>query len=270
MRDIKSECDFFTIEKITHTVIIHFNDCPLFCGLDLNLKGSFLDCLDDISKDENIRTVLLFGPPSQKGCERFFHACQKKQTPINENYPFKRLQTAINQYVTKIINLNKIVVHVEQRNSIPLFMDLGLACDYKIICDDAFFHLQNIELGLLPRGGEIFILNKMLGYKKALSIFLFEEKISAKGAFDIGLVDRVVPFNKLKDAAFQIADEISKKPSYIIAGIKRMLNRCNQGLQSYMEYENKVYSKIVHTKNFHEKIKLYSWGQTCKMHDKLR
>jgi len=60
------------------------------------------------------------------------------------------------------VNLNKIVVHADGGRVIPLFMNVSLACDYRIVADNTVFQNPCIELGLAPKGGSGFFLSKML------------------------------------------------------------------------------------------------------------
>jgi 2-(1,2-epoxy-1,2-dihydrophenyl)acetyl-CoA isomerase len=258
---IPSINDFFTLEKkASHTIIIRLNDCPFHYGADLTAKDNFLKGFDLISRDEDVKTVLLFGPETQNGCDRFFEACRQSPSSGQENVSFERLQNAVSQYVTKIAGLNKIVVHIDPRKSIPLFMNLGLCCDYRIVCDQASFHSRNLEMGYLPKGGEIYFLNRIIGFKKTLNIFLFGKEISALKALHMGFVDEVVPFNKLEDAALDVASQISKKPSYILAGIKSMMNQPDKGIADSLEQEKNLCSMLISSKKFRKEVEVCHWN----------
>lgn len=69
--DIVTAYDFFTIKKSNHTVVIRFNECPFYSGMDLDAKNDLLECLNQISMDEDVKAVLLIGSSSQKGIEKF-------------------------------------------------------------------------------------------------------------------------------------------------------------------------------------------------------
>jgi 2-(1,2-epoxy-1,2-dihydrophenyl)acetyl-CoA isomerase len=245
---------FFDMEKAYGMAIIRLQECPFYYGTDLGAKDNFLKCLETISKDEDIKTVLLFGPPEHKGCERFFIACQQIGSGAGTNFIFEQLQNAVSQYVMKIVGLNKIVIHIDQRKSIPLFMNIGLACDYRIVCEETSFQTRNLEMGFLPKGGEIFFLNKIIGLTKTMEIFLLGKEISAKEALDMGLVNEIVPFDKLKDAALHAASEIAKKPSYVLSAIKRLANHTNEGLHAHLEYEKQIVTLLVTSKKFQDRI----------------
>ncbi|MFH0729758.1 MAG: enoyl-CoA hydratase/isomerase family protein [Pseudomonadota bacterium] len=251
---------FFTMEKVFSSAIIRLHECPFYYGTDLKAKENFLRCFDNIAKDEEIKTILLFGPPEHKGCERFFDECQKVEPYARGNFIFEQLQNAVSQYVMKIAGLNKIVIHIDQRKSIPLFMNIGLACDYRIVCEETTFHTRNLEMGFLPKGGEIFFLHRIIGFKKMMEIFLLGKVISAKEALDMGLVNEIVSFKELKNAAFQAASEMAKKPSYVLSTIKRLANSSNEGLYANLEYEKEIFTLLVTSKKFQDRITACSWN----------
>lgn len=260
MRENIPNSGFFSLEKASSTVIIRFLECPFFYGADLEAKTHLLKCIDEISRDEDLKVVLLFSAPESKGCESFFNICRNTIFSDAEKFAFERMQNAVSQYIMKIVNINKIVIHVDFRKSIPLFMNLGLACNYRIICDEAVFHTKNSEIGLLPKGGEIYFLNKIIGVKNTSEIFLLGKEKSAKEALAIGLVNEVVPFEKLENASFRVANEISKKPSYILSAIKKLLNTEFNEIQSSLEFEKQIGSAMVTSKIFHKKIGACSWN----------
>jgi 2-(1,2-epoxy-1,2-dihydrophenyl)acetyl-CoA isomerase len=255
-----SNSGFFSLEKVSCTAIIRFLECPFSYGTDLEAKKQLLKCIDEISRDEDIKVIMLFSASESKGCESFFNICRKIGFSDTDKFAFERMQNAVSQYIMKIVNIDKIVVHVDCRKSIPLFMNLGLACNYRIICDEAVFHTKNTEIGLLPKGGEIYFLNKIIGVKNTSEIFLLGKEISAKEALAIGLVNEAVPFEKLEKASFRVASEISKKPSYILSAIKKLLNTEVREIQSTLEFEKQIGSLMVISKKFHKKIGACSWN----------
>jgi len=78
------------------------------------------------------------------------------------------------------MELNKIVVHADSGEVIPLFLKVNLACDYRVVAENTVFRNPCLELGLDPKGGGGFFLSKMLGRSKALEVLLYEGDIPAK------------------------------------------------------------------------------------------
>ena len=71
--------------------------------------------------------------------------------------------------------------------------ELALACDMRIASDRASFGQPEINLGIIPGGGGTQRLTRLVGEGKAMELILTGDIIDAQTAFNIGLVNMVVP-----------------------------------------------------------------------------
>ncbi len=151
---------------------------------------------------------------------------------------------AVDQFILKIVEMDKIVVHADSGKVIPIFLNVSLACDYRIVANNTVFQNPCLQLGLVPKGGGAFFLSKMLGLSKASELMLSEREVTAEEALRLGLVNEVVPFEKLEEATLKIAREFARKPSSTLLGVKRLLNYSIKDLADYLELENRVLLRI--------------------------
>src|SRR5215204_4862178 len=85
--------------------------------------------------------------------------------------------------------------------------ELALACDIRVASETASFgHLE-----IIPGGGGTQRLTRLVGEGKAMEMILTGEIIDARTAFDIGLVNHVVPADQLETKTMEIAKRISEK-----------------------------------------------------------
>jgi enoyl-CoA hydratase/carnithine racemase len=97
----------------------------------------------------------------------------------------------------------------------------------------------------VPKGGGAFFLSKILGAGGACRIMLSEEDITAGEALKLGLVDEIVAFNELRDAAFKVAEDFARKPSRSLRCCKRLLNFSFKELREYLEFETDELTKMI-------------------------
>ena len=242
--------DFFSAEKTEDILILNFKEKPLARIIDLNGKKLLFDYLDFVSTFDEIKVVLMTGSPVKMGYDefiKFYH--QIIQLEWNQDQ-IERLYNAINQFILKIIGFNKIVIHADSGNIIFLFLNSSLAFDYSIISDNTVFQNPNLQLGLVPKGGGIFFLSKMIGSRKTFELLLSGKDINAQEALRLGIVNKVVPVNDLKKAALSIAQKFAKIPAQYSLGIKKLLNYNINDLKDYLEYENVILRRIIHSENF--------------------
>jgi len=242
--------DFFSTEKTEDILILNFKEKPLARVINLNGKKVLFDYLDFVSTFDDIKVVLMTGSPVKMGYDEFveFYS-QIIQLGWNQDQ-IERLYNAINQFILKIAGFNKMVIHADSGNIILLFMNISLAFDYSIIADNTVFQNPNLKLGLVPKGGGIFFLSKMLGSRKTSEILLSDRDIVATEALKLGIVDKVVPVDELKATAISIAQKFAKIPSQYSSGIKRLLNYNISDLKDYLEYENTILRRVIQSYNF--------------------
>jgi enoyl-CoA hydratase len=101
--------------------------------------------------------------------------------------------------------------------------ELALACDITIASEDAFFGEPELKFGA---GIVAMILPWLVGPKIAKEIILLgEDRIPAARARELGLVNRVVPADKLDETARAIADHIAAVDPSLVKETKRAINR---------------------------------------------
>ena len=146
--------------------------------------------------------------------------------------------------------MDKPVIHADSGNVISVFMNIALACDYRIIGDNTQFENPYLQLGLVPKGGGAFFLAKMLGRGKAFEILTSDHTIGAKEALRLGIVDKVCPEENLYEEALNTAKHFIKQPEGTLWGIKRLLNYDLKDLERYLEYENETLRLIIKSSDF--------------------
>ena len=89
--------------------------------------------------------------------------------------------------------------------------ELALACDLRIASDRASFGQPEINLGIIPGGGGTQRLTRLVGEGKSMELILTGDIIDAQTAFNIGLVNMVVPAADLEAKTMEIANRIAEK-----------------------------------------------------------
>jgi 3-hydroxyacyl-CoA dehydrogenase / enoyl-CoA hydratase / 3-hydroxybutyryl-CoA epimerase len=81
--------------------------------------------------------------------------------------------------------------------------EIGLACDYRLATPDSVtkIGLPEVNIGLLPAWGGATRLPRLIGLPKALNFILAGKTIAAKGALKLGMVDEIIPAERLVRAA---------------------------------------------------------------------
>jgi 2-(1,2-epoxy-1,2-dihydrophenyl)acetyl-CoA isomerase len=198
-----------------------------------------------LSRTDAIKVVLVVSSPRKAGREeycKFYNQVIQSALGINAAH---KLFHAVDDLILKIKEINQIVIHADSGNVLPLFLNISLACDYRIVADNTVFQNPCLEFGLVPKGGSAFFLSKIIGTSGAYRIMLSEEDITAKEALELGLVDEIVAFNELRDVAFKVAEDFARKPARSLRCCKRLMNYSFRELREYLEFETDELTKMI-------------------------
>jgi len=100
---------------------------------------------------------------------------------------------------------------------------LALACDLRILADDARFAMREVSLGLVPDLGGTKQLADLVGYSRALELCATGRWVEAGEARDLGLVTAVVPSARLGDATADLVAALTEPLHGAVAATKQLL-----------------------------------------------
>lgn len=101
---------------------------------------------------------------------------------------------------------------------------IAMACDIRIAAESAFVTTGYLRVGLSGDYGIAWLLTRLVGTSRARELMFTGEKVDAKRAESIGLVNRVVPDAKLRDEAFALAKSIAEGPTIALRYMKDNLD----------------------------------------------
>ena len=90
--------------------------------------------------------------------------------------------------------------------------EIVLMCDITLAAEDAVFFDLHFDIGSVPADGIHSALQELLGTKRAAYALLTGEAIDAKKALEYGLVNEVVPRDRLVERGYELADHIMSQP----------------------------------------------------------
>jgi 2-(1,2-epoxy-1,2-dihydrophenyl)acetyl-CoA isomerase len=237
--------DFFSAKRLEDVVILRFKENLLFQATDLGSRDKLVGYLNRVSESDSIKVVVIISSSGKRGSEEYLDFYHQALEPKQDRFPFHRIHNVFAQLIMRIISLNKIVIHANRGRVIPLFLNVSLACDYRIIAENTVFQNPYLKVGLIPIGGGAFLLSKMLGPSKAFKILLSGNDITAYEAMKLGIVHEVIPVNKLEETAIDAAQCFALKPARSLTGVKRLINYTMKDFKEYMEFEQKEFVRIV-------------------------
>ena len=125
--------------------------------------------------------------------------------------------------VPQVLARSKPVIAAINGHAVGIGLTMPLSCDIRVASDQARLSARFVKVGLTPECGSTRALPQVAGMGTALYMALTGRIIDAAEAKERGLVDFVVPHEKLMEETMALAEEIASNPPSSIWAAKRMI-----------------------------------------------
>jgi enoyl-CoA hydratase len=132
--------------------------------------------------------------------------------------------------------------------------ELALACHLRVASEHAQFGQPEVALGLIPGYGGTQRLPRLVGRGIATEIILTGDRISAQRAYEIGLVNRVVPAEALIETAKGLVATIASKAPVAVAMALQAIRTTDLPLPQGLQTEAALFGQVCGTEDFHEGV----------------
>ena len=182
--------------------------------------------VQDLSKDDGIRTIVIRGAGDEAFCSGYDisaltdDADRDLRAVTNGQNPFSPFEMA----VESIMNYPYPVIAMLNGYAFGGGCDLSVSCDIRVAADDIRLGMTPAKIGMIytPEGLNRFI--QTIGLSKTKEIFFTGRAYDARRAKEMGLIDYLVPRAELELFTYGLAEEIAGNAPLSLKGIKRMLN----------------------------------------------
>lgn len=218
-----------------------------------------LMAIEDMEKDKNAKVLIITGDPKGDAFtsggyfkKEMFHQMKK--------YPeMDLMDIAQKKLCLKLWDFNKPVIAAVNGMAIGGGVTMPLAtADLIYMAEDAWFGFFFSRRGIIPEFACCFILPFYLGFQRAKEIFYFGKKVSAQEAFELGLINKVLPKEELipfaKEQALRLIPP--KGPSLSIKLMKKTMHAYfKEILSKTLDLENRGLRKLFASHDFKESMR---------------
>ncbi len=136
--------------------------------------------------------------------------------------------------------------------------EIAMCCDIRIASEKASFGQAEINLGIIPGGGGTQRLPRLVGMGVAKEMCFTGKPIDAKRAYEIGLVNKVVPHEELMDAAKAMAKTLLSKSTITLKFCKTAMNLgIETDLVTGLQIERELFAECFATEDMREGLKAF-------------
>ena len=214
--------------------------------------GAIEELRGAVSRDE-VRVVVLTGTGAA-----FSAGADLGGDNAHENYDSGSVDAA-NHVIRAITELDKPVVCGLNGIAAGVGMSVALACDLVVATESAALTLAFTRIGLMPDGGATATVAASVGRARAMRLALLSDLLSAREAYDAGLVSHVFADDDYAEQLGKIVTRLSRGAPLAFAATKKAINAATlAGLDAAFQRERSGQSLLLRTDDAAEGMRAFA------------
>ena len=185
--------------------------------MNIDMLREISRAIESLSTREDVRLILLDAAPE---CEGFFSLGVGAEG-YTQQMVFQMMD-AFHNIFRAMMDVSKPVLAVVEGIASGAGAELASFCDLVIATENAQFRQPEIKLGVFPPMGAV-VYPRVIGPRRAMELLLTGDPVGALQAQQMGLVNRVVPREKLKETVDTMVKRISEQSGPVLTLLKRVV-----------------------------------------------
>jgi 2-(1,2-epoxy-1,2-dihydrophenyl)acetyl-CoA isomerase len=244
--------DFKTVKinKENKVASIEINRPDVLNAFNSQLIWDLQEATKLVKDDDNIRVVVLSGSG-----RAFSSGADLSEADANWDGSKDALSRGFKPSFENIISMPKPVIASIQGPAAGIGAAFAMACDLRVMSDDAYILSVFSNIALIPDGGLSWLLPKYLGYSKAYEYAIEAKKIDAKECLQFGLANKVTTVDKLKEDTLEWAARLAKRSPQALANTKILMRESlsNSYWDTYQS-EAEIQNSLTRSPQNHEAV----------------
>ena len=211
------------VKKENGVATVTLNRPEVKNAMNLVMAEEMPQVMAQLGRDDEVRAVLLTGtgPAFCSGAD-----LAPREPGVGPGPTFVRdVLRRFNVMMLSILDIDKPVVCAVNGVAVGGGLALVLTCDIVIASEDAKFRAVYVHRGLVSDAGITFLLPRTVGLLKAKELIFTADTIDAREAERIGLVNKVVPADRLDEEAMAMASRLAAGATKAIGLSKTVIHR---------------------------------------------
>jgi enoyl-CoA hydratase/carnithine racemase len=223
-------------------------DRPPMNALNTQVQEELREAATAVSADSGVRAVIVYGG------EKVFAAGADIKEMADMSYVDMAARAAdLSSALGVFARIPKPVVAAITGYALGGGCELALACDWRVVADDAKLGQPEIKLGIIPGAGGTQRLARLVGPARAKDLVLSGRMVDAEEVLRIGLADRVVPAAEVYDTAVALVRPYTEGPAQALRAAKLAVDGgLDMDLASGLAWESQLFAALFATEDKRE------------------
>ena len=220
-----------------------------------------LQAMEEIRDDNEVRVLVLTGAGRgfSSGADLTAMAQRGQVSPTKPSRTTLSTLPGVVALAGELRDLDRPTIAAVNGVAAGAGFSIALACDIRIVSDQARFSQIFVKRALVPDSGASYFLPKLIGTGKACELMYTGDIINAAEADRLGIVNKVVPHDELMNEAMALAKRIAAGPPLTIELIKRVIYKGAEetDLWQQIRYEWYLQGLAIRTDDFKEGVQAF-------------
>lgn len=146
-------------------------------------------------------------------------------------------------FIRLLPRIEKPMIAAVDGLAIGIGTTLLMHCDLVYASPTAWLQTPFLDLGLVPEAGSSLLAPRLMGHQRAFELLVLGEPFTADRAYEVGLVNAVVPSETLEETALAAARRLAAKPREALIASRRLLRGETAALSSAIETEARLFAE---------------------------
>jgi enoyl-CoA hydratase/carnithine racemase len=245
----------YLYEKKGKIAVFTLNRPEQMNAKNLEIFRGIKECMLDFRDDPDLWVCIITGAGDKAFCAG---ADVKETLPYMREHRHDRSKSLSSGTIFGNFELWKPLIAAVNGIAYGGGCELALACDLRIASENARFGQLEMSVGAMPGGGGTQRLPRLIPRAMAAEMLLMGRIIDAQEAYRIGLVNLVVPLEKLMPTTLEWAEQICRLAPLAVRAVKEsMMRGTAMSLEDGMTLEKLFFDKIASTEDFEEGIRAF-------------
>jgi enoyl-CoA hydratase/carnithine racemase len=186
-------------------------------AFSVRMRDELYEVLNAIKIDDEVHTVLFQGA----GDKAFCAGADLTEFLTAPSAVKARHIRAVRDLWRLFISMPQPLIAALHGYVIGSGVEIALFCDLRIASEDVIFGMPEVSLGILPAAGGTQTLPRILGLGRSLDVLLTGRRLGGKEAFEAGMVNKLVPRERLLESATEDALKIASCDPFVVRNAKQ-------------------------------------------------
>lgn len=234
---------YIELQKSEGVALLTIDRPEALNAMNVAMLNELREVIDRVESDEEIRVLVITGTG-----RAFIAGADIAHMQGFSSQQAKEWSELGQSTVAMLENMKKPVIAAVNGYALGGGTELAMACDIRIASDRAVFGQPEVKLGMIAGFGGTQRLPRLVGLGRAKEMLFTGDHYDAQAAYEMGLVNKVVPGEELVDYCLDMAKRIASRGTLAVRLSKEAVNHGQElDLEKALRLESSLYAVVFST-----------------------